>query len=299
MSDDPVAVLDELERSVYRLRPSRGQGFQRADTLGRVTLSERSAILPTGFPTIDVYIEGLGAGRFITLAARPGVGKTTLALNIGANVAKAGFKVAVYSLEMSAPSLIEKVVLNESNVDGNRVRDMRLFPEDIDRIGQTLVRMASWQLWFDDTSSLTLSELRTRTKRMKTERGLDLLIVDYLQLLTPPKAENRVNEVAAITRELKALALELSIPILAMSQMNRSVEQGENGEPFIWQLRDSGTVEQDSDQVILLWRDPKDPRNGPGAEVRYTHGKVGKNRWGREGPFELALIGAQSKFVGV
>lgn len=298
MDDDPIAVLDKLEREVIRMRPQRGQGFQRTNVLGPVKLGDKPSIIPSGFPTIDTYIDGLGAGRFIILAARPGVGKTTLALNIAANVAKAGNKVAFYSLEMSAPSLIEKVLLALADVDGERVKNGWLSDDEIARIGRALVQMSTWNFFFDDTSMLTLSELAARTKRLKVEHGIDLLIVDYLQLLNPPKAENRVNEVAAITRHLKALSLELNIPVLALSQLNRSAEMGD-GEPHVWQLRDSGTVEQDADQVILLWKDPKDPRNGPGSEVRFTFGKVGKNRWGREGPFELALVGAKSKFVAV
>jgi replicative DNA helicase len=296
LSEDPIEVLNDTELSIVKLRPQRGQGLQRTNTLGAVTLTDKPSVLPSGFQTIDTYTDGLGAGRFIILAARPSIGKTTLALNMAANVAKAGYKVAVYSMEMATQGLIEKLVLAEARVDADKVKDYRLYEDDILALGRALVEVDKWNLYLDDTSYLSVQEIATRAKRMRVEHGIDLLVVDYLQLIKPPKAENRVNEIAVITRELKALSLDMNIPIVALSQLNRSAEMGD-GEPHIWQLRDSGTVEQDADQVILLWKDPKDPRNGPGSAMRFTHGKVGKNRWGREGPFELALLGAQSRFV--
>ena len=293
---DPVEVLDDLEKELLNLRPQRGDGFRPADMLAEVKLSDRPTLLPSGYPTIDTYTDGLGNGRLIVLGARPSIGKTTLALNMAANVARQGYKAGFFSLEMNASELLEKFILSESQVDSYRVTEHALTPDDIERIGRALVRMSKWTLWLDDTANLSTFELATRAKRLKAEHGLDFLVVDYLQLINPPKAENRVNEVSIISRSLKVLARELDIPVLVLSQLNRQSELGD-GEPKLHQLRDSGSVEQDSDQVVFLWRDDKDPRNGPGAPMTFTHGRVAKNRHGRYGPFELALVGSQSKFV--
>ena len=297
-SDDPIAVLDDLERKTMQLRPQRGDGFQRIQPLGAVKLSDQPSLIPSGFIGIDSLLDGLKTGRLITLAARPSIGKSTLALNVAANVAQAGFRVAHYSFEMDSEEILEKLILCVSGVDAGAVKRQTLSESDIANIAKALVTIAQWNLELDDTSSLSLFELRTRAKRLQVERGLDLLIVDYLQLVRPPKAESRVMEVSIITRELKTLARELNIPVLALSQLSRQAEMGD-GEPQLWHLRDSGTVEQDSDQVIFLWRDPKDARNTPGQPIVFTHAKVAKNRGGPTGYFELALMGPQSRFVEV
>lgn len=296
IADDPIEVMDDLEKEIMRLRPQRGEGFQRADMLAQAKLSDRPTLLPSGYPRIDSLMDGLGNGRLIILAARPGIGKTTLGLDMTANIARQGFRPGFFSFEMNASELLEKLVLAEAGVDSNRVSDYTLHEEDIERIGHALVRMAKWTLWLDDTANLSTFELATRAKRLKAEHGLDFLVVDYLQLISPPKAENRVNEVSIISRSLKVLARELDIPVLVLSQLSRQSEMGD-GEPKLHQLRDSGSIESDADQVIFLWRDDKDPRNGPGSPLTWTHGKVAKNRHGRTGTFELALVGAQSKFV--
>jgi len=295
-STDPITVLDGLERSVVQLRPQRGNGFTRVDTLTAELTEDYKPPLPTGFSYLDSILRGLRPDRLITLGARPSIGKSTLALNIAANVARAGRSVALYSLEMSSDELAEKLVLSEAGVDQDLIEENRLGESDIDRIGRAFMAMGNWKLWLDDTPGLGLMELSTRAKRLKVEHGLDLLIVDYLQLIRPPKAESRVVEVSIISRELKVLAKTLGIPILVLSQLSRAAEIGD-GEPELWQLRESGSIEQDSDQVILLWRDREDPSAAPGGTVVYTNGKVAKNRKGRVGHFRLALLGAQSKFM--
>jgi len=229
------------------------------------------------------------------MAARPGVGKTTLALNIAAYVASKGNKVGFYSLEMSAAELMERLIASESGVDSHRIRQHRLTMEDIARIGIAIYRMSTWQLAIDDTSSMSTFELSTRAKREKAERGLDLLVVDYLGLITPPEStDSRVEQVSIITRQLKVLSRELQIPVIAVSQLNRQVEARGDGEPRLSDLRDSGSVEQDSDQVIFLWREGKDD---PASHLVFTQCKVAKNRHGPTGLFTLALLKEQSKFV--
>lgn len=295
VSGDPVAILDEVERSILSLRPSRGDGFQRLGLLSPTTVATQPRELPTGFGPLDARIGGLGEGRLITLAARPAVGKTTLAMNIAAHVASQGHKVGFYSLEMSAPELMERLIAAEADVDSHRIRQHGLTLEDIFRIGRAIYRMSTWALSIDDTPSMSTFELSTRAKREKAERGLDLLVVDYLGLILPPEGtDSRVEQVSIITRQLKVLSRELSIPVIAVSQLNRQVEMRGDGEPRLSDLRDSGSVEQDSDQVIFLWRAEKDD---PVSRLAFTQCKVSKNRHGPTGEFTLALVKEQSKFV--
>ena len=223
-----------------------------------------------------------------------GVGKTTLALNIGANVARAGLSVGIYSLEMSTPELMERLIMAEAGVNSSRIQRHELDADDVFRIGTAICKMSDWNLSIDETPGLSVYELATRAKKEKSERGMDLLIVDYLQLITPPKAESRVQEVSVITRSLKILAKEMDIPILALSQLSRQVEQRENAEPRLADLRDSGSIEQDSDQVIFLWwMEKPDPVN----YLTHTQCAVSKNRHGSMGDFPLALLKEQSKFI--
>lgn len=223
------------------------------------------------------------------------MGKTTLAMNIAANVAAKGYKVGFYSLEMSAQELLERLIVAESGVDAYRIRGQQLTLDDIGAIGKAIYTMSGWKLAIDDTPGMSTFELTTRAKREKAEQGLDLLVIDYLGLiLPPPNTDSRVEQVSIITRQLKVLARELMIPVIAVSQLNRMVEMRSDGEPRLSDLRDSGSVEQDSDQVIFLWRaGPEDAQ----SRLAFTRAKVSKNRHGPTGEFELALVKEQSKFV--
>lgn len=294
-SGDPVEVLDEMEQSILRLRPDRGDGFQRLSLLSPAKVPAIPRELPTGFRGLDVYLGGLGQGRLITIAARPAVGKTTLAMNIAAHAASRGHKVGFYSLEMSVNELMERVILAEANVDSHRVRQKELTTEDVANLGSALIRISSWELAIDDTPGMSTFELSTRAKREKAERGLDLLVIDYIGLITPPTTtDSRVEQVSIITRQLKVLSRSLNIPIIAVSQLNRQVENREGGEPRLSDLRDSGSVEQDSDQVVFLWTTAPTSAASP---FTVTQCKVSKNRSGPTGEFTLALRKEQSKFV--
>lgn len=212
---------------------------------------------------------------------------------MAANAARSGANVAFYSMEMSAPELLERLVVSESEVPSHKVKARTLSTSDVKRIGISMYRMNEWKFSIDETPSLSVYEVSARAKRMKQEYGLDLLIIDYLQLIIPPKADNRVQEVTQITRSLKVLSRELQIPIVALSQLSRQVEMREKGgEPRLSDLRDSGSVEQDSDQVVFLWRE--EPEGPLYAE---TMCGVSKNRHGNTGRFPMRLLKEESRFI--
>lgn len=288
-----TAVLDDIETQLLRLRPERGDGFRSLSLLSPTKVPERTKEVPTGYKALDIRLGGLGQGRLVTLASRPGIGKTTLAMNIASTVAKAGYRVGVFSLEMSVAEILERIIVAEAGVSSNKIRQLSLTTDDVFAIGKSIYRMAEWPLYVDDTAALSLYDLQGRAKKMNAEHGLDLVIVDYLQLVEPPKAENRVNEVSAITRGLKRLAKEIQAPVLALSQFSRAAEQ-RGGRPLLSDLRDSGSIEQDSDQVVFLWRSNEDD---PASNFAITECDIGKNRHGPTGGFVLTMIKDQAKFV--
>lgn len=293
LRDEPEEVLDAVAKAVVDLRPQHGEGFQKVALLGPATVTQRKSELPTGFTGLDAYIGGLGRGRLITLAARPGVGKTTLALNIAANAARLGFRVGFHSLEMSGEELLERLLLSEARLAGWRIKQPLLEKAHVLALGKAILLMKDWNLSLDETANLSTFEIAARTKRMKAEHGLDLLVVDYLQLVSPPKADSRVQEVSIITRQLKVLARELDVPILMLSQLNREVEHRQ-GEPRLSDLRDSGSIEQDSDQVLFLYNVDKEEQD---AEISQVYLSVSKNRHGPTGRMIVGFRKSESRFV--
>lgn len=264
-------VLAKAERlySEIALRTFRGNGFagmgeliptqiERLDYLHR----HRGTIIgvPTGFTNLDRMTGGLQRSDLIVLAARPGIGKTSMALCIGCNAAlKYKQKVAVFSCEMSKEQLVLRATSMLAGVDQQRLRTGWIEDDEWTRIVDAGDRLADSSLWIDDTPGITPMEMRNKAKRLQSERGLDLVIVDYMQLMqagnTGKKYENRVQEVSEISRSLKGLARELDVPVLALSQLSRSVEGRQNKVPQLSDLRESGAIEQDADIVAFIYRD--------------------------------------------
>jgi replicative DNA helicase len=295
MVGDPDSVLDALSSSIDDLRGSDSDGpvkFGFLDTAS--TVSGAPKIVNSGFKEIDAYLGGLGAGRLITIAARPAIGKTTLAVNIAANVATAGQTVAIFSLEMAANELSEKMIVREARINGSKVRGGWLDQRDVEAISGAVYNMSTWNLYMDDTPALTTYEISTRAKKIKHDDKLDLVIIDYLQLVSPPEAESRVQEVSMITRNLKVLSRELECPVVVLSQLSRAAE-ARGGKPRLSDLRESGSIEQDSDQVIFLYRDDDDDHRADDRPV-YTEVSVSKNRHGATGDFVYEFIPSQSRF---
>ena len=264
-AEDPSLLLDAAEERIYRIRQGKSvQGLQR---LGEVLLEtfdrldqlnspdkERYQGLPTGIRELDATITGLNRSDLIVLAARPGVGKTSLGLNIARHVAVTrGRKVAFFSLEMGREQLASRLLASEALVEGTKLRAGNLSNDEWARLVEASDILGKAPLYLDDSPDITAQKMKAKLLRLKE---VDLVIVDYLQLMTSPKrTDNRVNEVAEITRSLKIMAKELNVPVVALSQLRRPTERTKDHRPGLSELRDSGSIEQDADIVLFLHRE--------------------------------------------
>lgn len=264
--DDVGTLIDSAEQKIFEVSFQRGtqdvvrikdlmwDAIERIEARRRGDESVRGVM--TGFRDLDQLTNGFQASDLIIVAARPSVGKTSFCLDIAANAAiDSQVPVAVFSLEMSRDQLVERLLSSESFVDLHRLRSGQLRDEDFPRLSGAASRLGSAKLWIDDTPSLTLLELRSKARRMKAEHDIGLILVDYLQLIRGPDSENRQAEISFISRSLKALARELKVPVISLSQLSRAPEQrGGDRKPMLSDLRDSGAIEQDADLVIFLYR---------------------------------------------
>ena len=305
----PIAELvDEAERRVFEIGERgqrRGSGFIRLSevlnaTIDRLDLLHQSqgAItgLPTGFTRLDEYTAGLQPGDLIIIAGRPSMGKTSLALNIAENAALGARKsAAVFSMEMSVEQLAFRMVSSLGRVDQSHLRNGRFSDDDWPRINGAIQQMAEAPIYIDDTPSMTPTEVRARARRLQRERGLDLIIVDYLQLMrVAGTAENRATEISEISRSLKGLARELRVPIIALSQLNRSVESRADKKPVMSDLRESGAIEQDADLILFIYRDEVYNHDSPRKGIADIN--IAKQRNGPTGDFPLTFLGRFTKF---
>lgn len=242
--------------------------------------------VPTGFSDLDAAIGGLRKSDLIVLAGRPSMGKTALGLQIAYQVAASGRTTVVFSLEMSAEQLAERLICAEAGLDSQAVRVRRLSERQWDRGWKAASRVAGAELWIDDSPTVSTTEIMARARRLKAEKGLELVVVDYLQLLGDAKepGATRSEQIAAMTRRLKVMARDLEVPVLCLSQLNRQSEQRADKRPELADLRESGAIEQDADMVMMLHRpDFYDPKDSPGiCEVW-----VKKNRTGPTGLVRL------------
>ncbi len=212
--------------------------------------------VPTGYIDIDRLLGGLQRSDFVIIAARPSVGKTSLCLSIARNAARHGQHVAIFSLEMSGEQIVQRLVSAETGIDTQRLRLGDLRDDEWPLFVQATGKLADLPVFIDDTPSISALQLRTKARRLHSEHGLDLIIVDYLQLMTGDvRSENRVQEVSYISRSLKAIARELDLPVVAASQLSRAVEQRTDKRPVLADLRESGSLEQDADVVMFIYRD--------------------------------------------
>jgi len=265
--EDVGNLLDLAEQKVFEVSFERGsQDVVRIkelmwDTMERIEARSRGDEslqgIKSGFRDLDEKTNGFQKNDLIIVAARPSVGKTSFCLDIAANAAIDGqVPVAIFSLEMSRDQLVERLLASESFVDLHRLRSGKLRDEDFPRLSKAAGSLSSAKIWIDDTPALTLLELRSKARRLKAEHDTGLILVDYLQLLRGPSdSENRQAEISFISRSLKALARELQVPVIALSQLSRAPEQrGGDRRPMLSDLRDSGAIEQDADVVVFLYR---------------------------------------------
>lgn len=278
-------LLDKAESEVFSLTQSHltkgftsvrnalTNSFDRLDELHKAEGGLRG--VPSGFKDLDDTLAGFQKSNLIILAARPGIGKTTLALNIAQNLAvRHKRSVGYFSLEMSEEELVDRLLVAQADIDAWKLKTGKLSEEDFTKLSNAMGELAEAPIYIDDTPALSVLEMRTKARRLQVEKGVDLLIVDYLQLAQGIRKENRVQEVSEISMGLKNLARELKIPVLALSQLSRAVEQRGEKRPQLADLRDSGSIEQDADVVMFLWREDEEKlenvqldiakhRNGP------------------------------------
>ncbi|NBI29206.1 replicative DNA helicase [Chengkuizengella marina] len=255
--------------------------------------------VPSGFTDLDKMTTGFKPNDLIIVAARPSVGKTAFALNIAQNVGvRAKETVAIFSLEMSASQLVQRIICAESNVDAGRLRTGALEEEDWEKMTMAIGALSEANIFIDDSPGLTVSEIRSKCRKLKQEQGLGIILIDYLQLIHGRgNRDNRQQEVSEISRNLKALARELEVPVIALSQLSRGVEQRQDKRPMMSDLRESGSIEQDADIVAFLYRD--DYYNQESEKKNIIEIIIAKQRNGPVGTVELVFLKNYNKFVNL
>lgn len=265
-STDALDIVDKAESEIFKIAEKRfSKGYLDMNTLAHktldmiYTLAERDKNahigVPTGFKELDDLLGGFQNSDFIVIAARPSMGKTALALSIARNVA-VDYKmpIAFFSVEMAAVQLVIRLISAETKINAHNIRTGNISHDNVTKIAHNISRLAESPMFIDDSPSLSMTELRAKCRRLKLEHGIKLVMIDYLQLLHPPKAESREREISIISRSLKQLAKELDIPIVAMAQLNRGVEGRKDKVPMLSDLRESGSIEQDADVVMFIYR---------------------------------------------
>ncbi len=265
--DRPISeVVDQAERALFAisqrraardLRPIQDVASDYYDWVEQL-YARRGELMgvPSGFRALDELLGGFQKSDLIILAARPGVGKTSLMLSLALKAAELKKTIAIFSLEMAAEQLVQRMVASLSRIDAQRLRLGRLHDDEWTRFTDAIGKLTDLSIYIDDTPALTPIQLRTKCRRLYSERGVDMVFVDYLQLMTAEnRTENRVQEVSYLSRMLKALARELNVPVMVASQLSRAVEQRQDKHPVLSDLRESGSIEQDADVVIFIYRD--------------------------------------------
>jgi replicative DNA helicase len=312
--EDPAEIQEAIDRAEFELLSVSnrrvGAGFSQLKTLlhnayDRLDYlhAHRGEIsgVRTGFQDLDTLTAGLQPSDLVILAARPSIGKTSLALNIAEHAAvKDKRSVGVFSLEMSKEQLVLRLLSSVADIDSQRLRSGFLEEMDFARIAPAMNALSEAPVYIDDTPNISAMELRTKARRLQAEAGLDLVIVDYLQLMqatTSNRDANRVQEVSEISRGLKALARELKIPVIALSQLSRQPEMRESKEPRLSDLRESGSIEQDADLVLFLWREKERGADDSETDGEVIKLKLAKHRNGPTGEVSLWFKKRQTRFV--
>jgi replicative DNA helicase len=323
--DDITTVLDDAERDIMNVAENRNQsGFKAIKDVLNNTFNEIDRLsqegdtvtgLSTGYPELDKITTGLHDDELIILAARPAVGKTAFALNVAQNVGtKTDKTVAIFSLEMSAESLVNRMLCAEGSINANHLRTGQLTEDEWQNLVVAMGSLSRAKIFIDDTAGIKMSEIRAKCRRLAKESGdLGLVVVDYLQLIEGSNAENRQQEVSGISRQLKKLAKELHVPVIALSQLSRGVEQRQDKRPVLSDIRESGSIEQDADIVAFLYRDDyyrdedeDDDDQSSGSSGEDDENDVGeveviieKNRSGPRGTVKLLFVKSYNKFSSI
>ncbi|NME24324.1 replicative DNA helicase [Lactobacillus salivarius] len=321
--DDVPSLLDSAERQIMDVSERRNRsGFREIKDVLNETLSDIDRLsqqseditgLPTGYREFDKMTAGLQPDNLIILAARPAVGKTAFALNITQNVATStDTSVAIFSLEMSAESLVNRMLCAEGSINANHLRTGQLDEGEWQNLIVAMGALSNTSIFIDDTPGIKMAEIRAKCRRLAKEKGnLGLVVIDYLQLIEGSNKESRQQEVSEISRQLKKLAKELSVPILALSQLSRGVEQRQDKRPVLSDIRESGSIEQDADIVAFLYRDDYyergeskseedgDDQDSLNQDVGEVELIIEKNRAGARGTVKLLFIKSYNKFSNI
>ncbi|MGN5882009.1 replicative DNA helicase [Staphylococcus simulans] len=319
-------ILSDAERKILELASTReSEGFKDIrDVLGQVyenaeELDQNSGQtpgIPTGYRDLDQMTAGFNRNDLIILAARPSVGKTAFALNIAQKVAthESNYTVGIFSLEMGADQLATRMICSSGNVDSNRLRTGTMTEEDWNRFTVAVGKLSRTKIFIDDTPGIRITDLRSKCRRLKQEHGLDMIVIDYLQLIMGSgsrMSDNRQQEVSEISRTLKAIARELECPVIALSQLSRGVEQRQDKRPMMSDIRESGSIEQDADIVAFLYRDDyynredgeEDDDSGMEPVTNDDNGEIeviiAKQRNGPTGTVKLHFMKQYNKFTDI
>lgn len=302
-SQEARDILDTTEQKIFKISQTQdrdafvpikdtlAESFERLDEMQRNPSAMRG--IPTGLADLDNILAGFGKSNLLILAARPGMGKTALSLNIAQHIAvNEKKKVAIFSLEMSKEELVDRLLVSQADIDAWRLKTGRLDQQDFMKLSDAMGVLADTSIFIDDKPGMSIFEMRTKARRLAMEHGLDFLVVDYLQLAHGRTMDNRVQEVAEISQGLKNIARELKIPVLALSQLSRAIESRGEKTPQLSDLRESGSIEQDADAVMFLYRKDDDIRESVNL-------KIAKHRHGSVGDVDLFFRGDRMKFYGL
>lgn len=308
--DEVEVLLGEAEKSILEVsgRKNAGAFHNIKDVLVRTydnieVMNNRVGEvtgLATGFSELDRMTAGFQRNDLIIVGARPSVGKTAFALNIAQNVAsKTGENIAIFSLEMGAEQLVMRLLCAEGNIDAQRLRTGSLTDEDWGKLTMAMGSLSNAGIFIDDTPGVRITDIRSKCRRLKQEHGLGMILIDYLQLIlgSGRSGENRQQEVSEISRSLKALARELKVPVIALSQLSRGVEQRQDKRPMMSDIRESGSIEQDADVIAFLYRDDYYDRESESKNIIEII--IAKQRNGPTGTVSLAFVKEYNKFVNL
>lgn len=303
-TEDVRTIMDAAEQKIYDIRRDKSTDgikhikeviLETYDRLHKIRNEEKDKFrgIPTGFSELDKHITGLNRSDLILIAARPAMGKSAFALNIAQNVAKNGSRVAFFSLEMTSEQNVSRMLSTEALIDNTVLRSGNLQDDDWVRLAQAADTLSKCKMYFDDTSGITVPEIKAKCRRIK---DLDLVVIDYLQLMSSGRRiENRVQEVSEMTRALKIMAKDLNVPVITLSQLSRGTESRTGHKPMLSDLRESGSIEQDADIVLFLYREDYYEKN----EENHNQATciIGKNRHGAVGEIPLHWDGAHTRFT--
>lgn len=310
-TEDVNDIMESAERKIFNIMQGKAKkGYEQIKDILVENFTKLEELynrkqhitgVPTGFTELDYKTAGLHESDLILIAARPAMGKTAFALNIATNASvKSKIPVAVFSLEMSKEQLVNRILCSESMVDSNKVRTGKLEEDDWGKLAASIGPLSEAEMYIDDTPGISVAEIRAKCRKLKLEKNIGLVIIDYLQLVqgsSNKKNGSREQEISEISRSLKILAKEIQVPVIALSQLSRAAEQRPDHRPMLSDLRESGAIEQDADIVMFLYRD--DYYNKESEKKDIAEVIIAKHRGGSTGTVELLWMGSYTKFVNL